>query len=93
MWDAFLLMRKSSNLYQCFQKPFNTIMKIILENVNPKHYDWLKKMADALKFKVREIDISEEEEDEALEKAIEAGRNDDILSPEETSRFIDSLGR
>ncbi|MEQ8414300.1 MAG: hypothetical protein RIB71_07530 [Imperialibacter sp.] len=68
-------------------------MKIILENVNPKHFDWLKKMGDTLKFKVRELDISEEEEDRALEKAIEAGRNDEVLSPEETSRFIDSLGR
>jgi disulfide oxidoreductase YuzD len=68
-------------------------MKIILENVNPKHYDWLKKMAETLKFKVRELDISEEEEDQALERAIEAGRNDEVLSPEETSRFIDSLGQ
>lgn len=67
-------------------------MKIVLENVNRKHLEWLQKMAETLQFKVKEIEITEAEEDAALARAIDAEREDEILSPEESERFIESLG-
>lgn len=67
-------------------------MKIVLEDVSPKHYLWLKNMAEALSFKIKEVDTTKEE-DEALVRAIDAGREDDVLSGEDAASFIDSLSK
>lgn len=67
-------------------------MKILLENVSREHFEWLQKMAKTLKFSFREIDLSEEEEDAALARAIDTERDDELLTPEETRHFINSLG-
>lgn len=62
-------------------------MRLVLENVNDKHYQLLLEMADALKFKVIKIDSDEEDVDSALGRAIAAGKKEGRLSEQEQVQF------
>ncbi|UKT64809.1 hypothetical protein [Pedobacter mucosus] len=68
-------------------------MKLILENVDTKHYNLLLEMAEALNFKIKELNISEDE-DAALGKAVESGQVEgrmDEPSKEEFEKWLGNL--
>jgi len=62
-------------------------MRLILENVQDKHYKLLLQMAEALQFKVIEAEATEEDVDTALGRAIEAGKSEGRLHAEEQVSF------
>lgn len=62
-------------------------MRMVLENVQDKHYQLLLQMAEALQFKVVEVEPSEEEVDAALGRAIEAGKSEGRLNEQEQVAF------
>ncbi|MFB2118235.1 hypothetical protein [Parapedobacter sp. 2B3] len=62
-------------------------MKLVLENVQNKHYRLLLEMAEALQFKVTELEPTEEEIDSSLGRAIIAGKAEGRLSEQEQQAF------
>ena len=62
-------------------------MKLTLENVKEKHFDLLMQMADALKFKVTEIEPAESEVDASLSRAVEEGKTKGRLTKKEQVNF------
>jgi|GEM_PF-1677229 len=68
-------------------------MKLVLENVKDKHYQLLIEMANALKFKVSEIEPSEEEVDTALGRAIASGKPEGRLTKKEQLDFENWLSK
>lgn len=62
-------------------------MKLVLDNVDLKHRDLLMEMAKALKFKVKEVELTEKEEDQALLLAMEEGKKEGRASREEQDNF------
>lgn len=62
-------------------------MKLVIENVKSEHYKWLAEMAKALDFKVVEVELSEDEEDEELLAAMEEVKDEPIATEEEVLKF------
>ncbi len=62
-------------------------MKLVIENVKSEHYKLLSEMAKALDFKVVEVELSEDEEDEYLLAAMEEVKNEPIATKEEKEEF------
>lgn len=62
-------------------------MKLVIENVKSEHYKWLAEMAKALDFKVVEVELSEDEEDEELLAAMEEVKDEPIATEEEVKEF------
>ncbi len=62
-------------------------MRLVLDNVKDKYYQLLLEMADALKFKVTKIDSDEEDIDNALGRAIAAGKKEGRLNEQEQAEF------
>jgi len=61
--------------------------KLVIENVKSEHYKWLAEMAKALDFKVVEVELSEDEEDEELLAAMEEVKDEPIATEEEVLKF------
>ncbi len=62
-------------------------MKLVIENIKTEHYKWLAEMAKALDFKVVEVELSEDEEDEELLAAMEEVKDEPIATEEEVLKF------
>lgn len=62
-------------------------MKLVIENVKSEHYKWLAEMAKALDFKVVEVELSKDEEDEYLLAAMEEVKDEPVATEEEVSEF------
>jgi hypothetical protein len=62
-------------------------MKLVIENVKSEHYKWIAEMAKALDFKVVEVELSEDEEDEHLLAAMEEVKDEPIATEEEVKEF------
>lgn len=67
-------------------------MKLVIENVTSEHYKWIAEMAKALDFKVVEVELSEDEEDEYLLAAMEEVKDEPIATEEEVKEFKAWLG-
>lgn len=62
-------------------------MRMVLENVQDKHYQLLLQMAEALQFKVTEIEQTEKEVDDALARAMDSGKTQGRLDKHEQAEF------
>ncbi len=62
-------------------------MKLVLDNVQNKHYRLLLEMAEALQFKVTEVEPTEQEIDDSLGRAIVSGKAEGRLSEKEQQTF------
>ncbi len=62
-------------------------MKLVIENVKSEHYKWIAEMAKALDFKVVEVELSEDEEDEYLLAAMQEVKDEPIATKEEKEEF------
>jgi hypothetical protein len=62
-------------------------MRLVIDNVKGEHYKWLIEMAKTLNFKVVEVGLTEEEEDEELLAAMEAVKNEPVLNSEDATEF------
>ncbi|RYE21876.1 MAG: hypothetical protein EOP42_25255 [Sphingobacteriaceae bacterium] len=62
-------------------------MKLVIENVKSEHYKWIAEMAKALDFKVVEVELSDDEEDEYLLAAMEEMKDEPIVTAEEKAEF------
>lgn len=62
-------------------------MKLTLENVKEKHFALLMQMAEALNFKVTDIDPTDSEVDAALGRAIESGKSKGRMTKKEQANF------
>ncbi|RYE19040.1 MAG: hypothetical protein EOP42_29715 [Sphingobacteriaceae bacterium] len=62
-------------------------MKLVIENVKSEHYKWIAEMAKALNFKVVEVELSDDEEDEYLLTAMEEVKNEPMATEEEKTEF------
>lgn len=62
-------------------------MKLVIENIKSEHYKLLAEMAKALDFKVVEVELSDEEEDEYLLAAMEEVKDEPIATEEEVDDF------
>ncbi len=62
-------------------------MKLVIENIKSEHYKWIAEMAKALDFKVVEVELSDDEEDEYLLAAMEEVKNEPIATEEEKTEF------
>ncbi|MEO6151298.1 MAG: hypothetical protein ABIN95_14265 [Mucilaginibacter sp.] len=62
-------------------------MRLIIEDFKSEHYKLLAEMARTLKFKVLEVELSEDEEDGYLLAAMEEAKDEPILSKTEADEF------
>ncbi len=62
-------------------------MKLVIENIKTEHYKWLAEMAKALDFKVVEVELSDDDEDEYLLAAMEEVKDEPIATQEEVEDF------
>ena len=62
-------------------------MRLVIEDFKSEHYKLLAEMAKTLNFKVLEVELSEEEEDEALLVAMKATKDEPVLNKEEANEF------
>ncbi len=62
-------------------------MRLVIENVKSEHYKWIAEMAKALDFKVVEVELSEDEEDEYLLAAMEEVKDEPIATQLEKEEF------
>ena len=62
-------------------------MKLVIENVKSEHYKWITEMAKALDFKVVEVELSDDEEDEYLLAAMEEVKDEPVATKEEKAEF------
>ena len=62
-------------------------MKLVIDNVKSEHFKWLTEMAKTLKFKVVEVQLSEDEEEQSLLMAMKDADDEPVLSKEEANEF------
>ncbi|RYE16147.1 MAG: hypothetical protein EOP42_34470 [Sphingobacteriaceae bacterium] len=62
-------------------------MKLVIENIKSEHYKWIAEMAKALDFKVVEVELSDDEEDEYLLAAMEKVKDEPNVTTEEKEEF------
>lgn len=62
-------------------------MRLVIENIKSEHYKWLAEMAKALDFKLVEVELSEDEEDEYLLAAMEEVKDEPIATEEKKQEF------
>ncbi|WP_207536279.1 hypothetical protein [Desertivirga arenae] len=68
-------------------------MRLLLDNISPEHEAYLTKVIQDLGGSITVLDITEEEEDGAMVRALYASSNDEIASDEEVASFLKSLGK
>ncbi len=68
-------------------------MRLVIDNIAPDKGNDLIQLAIQLRANVEVIDSSEEEEDIALAKVMEASKGEEIASEEEFEAFLNSLSR
>jgi hypothetical protein len=62
-------------------------MRMVIDNVKSEHFKWLTEMAKTLQFKVVEVELTEEEEDAYLLKAMEEAKDETPVSDDEAKEF------
>ncbi|MFI5139725.1 MAG: hypothetical protein ACHQIM_18025 [Sphingobacteriales bacterium] len=62
-------------------------MRMVIDNVKSEHFKWLTEMAKTLKFKVVEVELTEDEEDAYLLAAMEEVKDETPVSDEEAKEF------
>ena len=62
-------------------------MRMVIDNVKSEHFKWLTEMAKTLKFKVVEVELTEDEEDEYLLAAMEEAKDETPVSESEAKEF------
>ncbi|MEX8547169.1 MAG: hypothetical protein V5804_06165 [Mucilaginibacter sp.] len=68
-------------------------MKLVLEVTTEQQKQDVIEFAKHLNVNVEVLDFTEDEEDAAMIRAIDAGIQNDILSPAETADFLSRLGK
>ena len=58
-------------------------MRMVIDNVKSEHFKWLTEMAKTLQFKVVEVELTEDEEDEYLLAAMEEAKDETPVSESE----------
>ena len=62
-------------------------MRMVIDNFKSEHFKLLAEMAKTLQFKVVEIELTEDEEDEELLAAMEAVKHEKPVSKQEAEDF------
>ena len=62
-------------------------MRMVIDNFKSEHFKLLAEMAKTLQFKVVEVELTEEEEDEELLAAMEAVKHEKPVSNQEAEDF------
>lgn len=62
-------------------------MKLPLENVNSKHYIWLRKMAEPLNFTITDIELNKEESTET--SILEESETSYLLSTDANKKHLE----
>ena len=62
-------------------------MRMVIDNVKSEHFKWLTEMAKTLHFKVVEVELTEDEEDEYLLAAMEEAKDETPVSESEAKEF------
>lgn len=62
-------------------------MRMVIDNVNSEHIKWLTEMAKTLQFKVVEVELTEDEEDEYLLAEMKIAADEKNASSEEINDF------
>jgi len=62
-------------------------MKLVIENIKSEHFKWLTEMAKVLDFKVVDVELSEDEEDEYFLAAMEEVKDEPVVSKAEAEEF------
>ena len=62
-------------------------MRMVIDNVKSEHFKWLTEMAKTLQFKVVEVELTEDEEDEYLLAAMEEAKDETPVSESEAKEF------
>ena len=60
---------------------------MVIDNVKSEHFKWLTEMAKTLQFKVVEVELTEDEEDEYLLAAMEEAKDETPVSESEAKEF------
>ena len=68
-------------------------MKLVLDITTEEQKEDIIQLAERLHVAVEVLEMTEDEEDAAMVRAIHAGVQDDILSPEENADFLAYLSK
>ena len=68
-------------------------MKLVLDITTEAQKDDIIQLAERLHVAVEVLEMTENEEDAAMVRAIHAGAQGDILSPEENAEFLAYLAK
>ena len=68
-------------------------MRLLVDNINPEHEEYLTRLVKELGGNITVLDITEEEEDNALLKALHQASADEPASKREVGNFLRNLGQ